>query len=856
MRVHFTLLAIALTLSQAIGQYVPPNRYNLPYTKAHGFPENKGQIVDTDGAPRPDVKFYSEGSYPGIFMCKDSWTAFSLPIIDTSLTTPDTLKCLRMHPVGELAAMKEPIFYQERDYIQNFYFPWTGAQGAEGVRSFSRILYENIYPSIDEHFFSAGGSQRIAFVVRPGGNPANLELEFDGQDSLSTDIWGGIKFFLGQRSVRLGQAQAYQVGNGNTIIPLNWSATYDANNGTGVVSFNFQGYDHTLPLVFEIGPPPLGPPTYDEPGLCWSTYFGGNGQGFIEKSTTDPDDNYYVAGRTYSTFITFPPAPGNNISVAGETAYVCQLSSTDNIAWKTFFGVGSGDHINVRGLAYRAIQGAPPSVYIVGSTSSTALQTLDYGTNAYTQLTNTSANNKGYIARFQTDDQGHRIWAEYLSASQSMSATGLALASNNNLYVTGVTRGGLPAEMDAPASLAEHWPLSTGDDGFVIMFNAQDRTQWVTPFGGSGDDQPVDIRFGKGSIEKIVIVGNTTSITMQTLPAGGDYNHSTNFGDQDVFLYEFSLLGDQTWATFIGGTGNQQVDWSPLAINTSYGDVVIVGNTAEPLPQMVHGPGWYDDNAPHGGGFIVRFSGQNRNCTWFTHVKTSYPGRVFMTAACFDNNGNLFFGGEVGGQGMDVRTPGGIYYSNAIFPNYDSGVLDDFSDCFLMSFTPQQWLPWWSYFGGNGNVMYGEHVTTMLKRHGNLYAAGYCSKEDPNYTAYFPLDDSGGVPYFSADVQGTELTGYIASFCADVLTGMERQAMPGQDGSFSAWTNEGGGIDLIGLPIGAHHVLIYDALGKLLWDERVMTSSFRTELRWRSPTPVAMYLINVLGEGSVRTIIH
>jgi hypothetical protein len=204
----------------AIAQYVPPNRYGLAYTKAHGFVENKGQIIDTDGNLRPDVKFYSEGTYPEMFMCRDSWVSFSLPIVDTLPGTPDTLKCLRMRPVGELAQAIQPVYFLEKGYVQNFYFPWTGPQGATDVLTYERIVYENIYPGIDEHFFSVGGTERIAFVVRPGSHPQDLQLEFEGQDSLGTDVWGGIKFFLGQRFVRLDQAQAYQVGNGNSVVPV------------------------------------------------------------------------------------------------------------------------------------------------------------------------------------------------------------------------------------------------------------------------------------------------------------------------------------------------------------------------------------------------------------------------------------------------------------------------------------------------------------------------------------------------------------------------------------------------------------------------------------------------------------
>ena len=44
--------------------WTPPDLYDEDYNKSIGFWENLGQIVGTDGLPRPDVKFYSEGGFP------------------------------------------------------------------------------------------------------------------------------------------------------------------------------------------------------------------------------------------------------------------------------------------------------------------------------------------------------------------------------------------------------------------------------------------------------------------------------------------------------------------------------------------------------------------------------------------------------------------------------------------------------------------------------------------------------------------------------------------------------------------------------------------------------------------------
>lgn len=849
----FSLFAASFLSLTLIGQYIPPNRYNLPYKKSHGFVENKGQVVDTDGTLRPDIKFYSEGGFPELFMCKDSWMSFAIPIIDTIPTTQDTIQCLKMHPVGELAAPRDPLYFLERDITQNFYFPWTGSTGATNVRSYARILYQNIYPFIDMHFFSAGLGQRIAFVVRPGGNPANLQLEFDGQDSLSTDAWGNIKFYLRQRHIDLREAQAYQVGSGNTIIPLSWSATYDANNGTGVVAFDFQSYDPLLPLVFEIGPPALGGGPYDEPGMCWSTYFGGNSYGLIQESAVDPDDNYYIAGNTASGFLTFPTAPGNNIFLGGSAAYVCQFSTVDVVTWKTFFGVGGGETIDASGLVFRddAYDGFP-SIYLAGTTNSTQLFTLDFQT-AYSNTTNSSATNKGYIARFEITPGVYGLlkWAAYLG-DENVRVTGLANGGDDKRYLTGTTQGSLPPELDPPPLTAEHFTYSGALDGFVIMLDDKDRTQWVTPFGGAGDDRPAEIRVIDGTYAKVVIAGTTDSPTMQTLnPGGGAEYHVANLDNDDVMLFDFTLDGQRNWATFWGGQASENVLWNALAVDPATGDVAIGGNSSGFL-SIVTGPGWYQGTLSGAGAYLARFSGSDRSCSFTSYVNTSSTGICGITTLLFDDIGNLFVGGWVREDGMDTRALAGTYYQPDIFT--DDGTFAENHDCFFFSLTPDHYLPWWSYLGGNGNSDFNEYVFTMLKRHGNLYVAGFTSKQSTALTSYFPLDEANGIPYFTDDVQGALETGYIAAICANVLTGVENDE--GVPSDLNAWDNGHGEIIISGLPPDPAEVMIYDMLGQIVQTQRVRSGSGQATISWRNANAIGMYVLHVPGLGAVRLVVR
>ncbi|MBK9600198.1 MAG: hypothetical protein IPO60_18235 [Flavobacteriales bacterium] len=75
---------------------------------------------------------------------------------------------------------------------------------------------------------------------------------------MDMDIYGNLKLLLEGEWVTIPQAMAYQVANDGSIIPVNWTAGYDAYENVGRAYFNFSNYDHGKPLFFLVGPLYLG----------------------------------------------------------------------------------------------------------------------------------------------------------------------------------------------------------------------------------------------------------------------------------------------------------------------------------------------------------------------------------------------------------------------------------------------------------------------------------------------------------------------------------------------------------------------------------------------------------------------
>ena len=123
-------------------------------------------------------------------------------------------------------------------------------------------------------FYSGSGGGKIAFLVKPGADPDDIGLRFEGQDDIALDVYGNLKLLLGNKWIELKEAVAYQYDANNNIVPVNWTAGYETAPGADHVSFQFGQYDTSLPLVLLIGHLPAWQ-AEQSAGLCWSTYLGG-----------------------------------------------------------------------------------------------------------------------------------------------------------------------------------------------------------------------------------------------------------------------------------------------------------------------------------------------------------------------------------------------------------------------------------------------------------------------------------------------------------------------------------------------------------------------------------------------------
>ncbi len=246
--------------------------------------------------------------------------------------------------------------------------------------------------------------------------------------------------------------------------------------------------------------------------LVYSTYLGGNDieQGF--GIAVDTQGSAYVTGFTIST--NFPTANAfQTINGGGNDTFVTKLNSTGNaLAYSTYLGGTSFDQ--GRAIAVDA-QG---SAYVTGATSSP-----NYPTQNAFQATRNNNSIDAFITKLSATGNT-LVYSTYLGGGSSDQGLGIALDSQNNAYISGMTQSAnFPTRNPVQAAIGGSF------DAFVTRFNpAGNALVYSTYFGGSGEDQSlgiaVDAQGGAYITGKTVSTNFPTRTPFQTANGGGTFD--------------------------------------------------------------------------------------------------------------------------------------------------------------------------------------------------------------------------------------------------------------------------------------------------------------------------------------------
>ena len=189
------------------------------------------------------------------------------------------------------------------------YFKGQPSQWQAGVSSYAQLRYPDLWPGIDLVYSGQANQLKYEFVVRPGADPAQIQLAYRGASAVNLTDEGELEVTTPLGGFRDAAPVAYQVKNGQRMpVEMSYALTpplLDGEAARYTYRFHLGPYDASLPLVL------------DTAVLVYAGYIGGSGGDGGRGIAVDGAGNAYVTGSTVSDQTTFPVTVGPDLTYNG-----------------------------------------------------------------------------------------------------------------------------------------------------------------------------------------------------------------------------------------------------------------------------------------------------------------------------------------------------------------------------------------------------------------------------------------------------------------------------------------------------------------------------------------------------------
>ncbi|KAA5534897.1 T9SS type B sorting domain-containing protein [Taibaiella lutea] len=348
--------------------------------------------------------------------------------------------------------------------------------------------------------------------------------------------------------------------------------------------------------------------------------------------------------------------------------------------WATYYGGTSFDY------GYSCATDALGNAYLNGSTQSPSIIASGGYQNIYG-----GGSNDAFLVKFNAS--GIRQWATYYGGASNDAGRSCTIDFSGNIYLTGTT-----ASLSGITSGGYQNVYGGGtSDAFIIKFDAAGIRQWATYYGGS------DYDYGGSCITdalgNVYLAGSTASTS--GIASGGYQNVYGGGSFGDAFLVKFNAAGIRQWATYYGGSNNE--DGFSCATDAS-GNVYMSGRTFS--TNGIASGGYQNTFGGNSDPFLVKF-----NSFGVRQWATYYGGSGYEEgwSCTTDNIGNIYLAGMT-------------YSSNNIASGGFQNIIGGSSDAFLVKFSTTGIRQWATYYGGAGADA-AEACTTDA--FGNVYMTGW-----------------------------------------------------------------------------------------------------------------------------------
>ncbi|HUE41427.1 MAG TPA: SBBP repeat-containing protein, partial [Chthoniobacterales bacterium] len=419
-------------------------------------------------------------------------------------------------------------------------------------------------------------------------------------------------------------------------------------------------------------------------------------------------------------------------SFAGpQPTQITTSTSTPAVVSSTYFG-GSGDVFSGYDITWATATDSNGNVYIAGDSNAPDFPVT---TSAF-QRTYAGGGQDGFVAKF--DRYGNLLWSTFLGGSGWDGVYSLAVDSNGNAVVTGVT-----ASSDFPitANAVQKTIAANTDAAFVTVISADGRQVLYSTFlggtiGTSTGPLPVNIghilptdgpfTIGDGvALENdgtIYLAGGTNTIDMPVTPVGLAAQ-PVMAGEENGFVARIdptkSGSAGLIYCTYLGGA--LQDFAAAVAVDPS-GDAFVTGE-AQSLNFPTTLGAYQHTHTPGTAGFVTELNPTGTAMIYSTLVSGSNGSSAAggtnynaPSAIVIDSVGHAFIAGET--NASDYPTTTGVVQPN--FAGQDDGFVTELSaDGSSLVFS--------TYLGGSD---YDGLFAIKIDNGGNIFVGGYSASRD------------------------------------------------------------------------------------------------------------------------------
>ena len=670
-----------------------------------GFEENRGQVRDEDGRVCNEILYTAQVRGARLYIRRDGISHVFMRQHASRPATADTGRGRRVELLAGSMRV-EPQVASDSCLVYRMDMQLVGARSdvrihpleqasatsthyrahaaaVRGVRAFARLVFEGVYDHVDLVMAITDAGLKYAFIVRPGGDIADIRLRYDGATEMAIDADGALRVGAPVGGIREDAPTSWQIdaetgiAEETSLVTAMPAAAQLRRSAfmvhDGDVMFHVVDHDRSRPLVID----------------PWATYLGGSANERAHAVTTDISGNVIVTGVTES--LDYPVLAGRQmIRSLDADMFLAKYTRTGSLLWSTYYGAGMYDE------AHAIVTDDAGNIFISGRTWSADLDVPHAG-----QPVHGGASD---IVLASFSPTGDLRWATFHGGLGHDQGLGLARAHDGDLLVCGISKG-----LNLPLLGAEQSIYGGGLwDATVARFSADGVLRWSTLLGGDLEDVAVNLATDRQG--NVVVVGWTTSRNFPTRNAVRSSKDDT-YLNGDGFVTKYDARGRLLWSTLHGSDavgGDVAMD---VAVD-SKDDLIVVGVGADSGFPILNPP--VPPETTWRGPFITKFS-SNGAILWSTKIgRESDWGFQAVSIGVLDT----------------IYIAGDTRYAN--FPTLRAMQSDlrGVSDAVVGKLAPSGVPLWLTLYGGTGREYFGDLAVDL---EGNVVFTGWTDSDD------FPL---------------------------------------------------------------------------------------------------------------------